>query len=106
MRRLLIGTALLCVVTGSFGTIVLRAAAQDASPDGEAGQLMANRCGICHSTDLVTQQKLDRPRWTATVDKMISWGATLSPEERDKLVDYLVAQYRPDLPVGATDGAK
>ncbi len=96
MRRLLIGMAAMSVVAGSFGTIALHVAAQDIPRDQEAMQLMANRCGMCHSTDLVMQQKLDRPRWTATVDKMIRWGAGLSPEERDKLVEYLAAQYRPD----------
>jgi len=100
MRRLLIGMAMMSVVTGSFGTIALRATAQDGSGDQEAMQLMVNRCGICHSTDLVTQQRLDRSRWTATVDKMIRWGAGLSPDERDSLVAYLVAQYHTDAPVG------
>jgi len=89
------------VVAGSIGTIALRAAAQDAPHDQEAVQLMANRCGICHSTDLVTQQRLDRSRWMATVDKMVRWGAGLSPEERDILVKYLAVQYRPDAPVDA-----
>jgi len=98
MRRLLIGMAMMSVVTGSFGTIVLRAAAQDVSPDQEAMQLITNRCGICHSTDLVTQQRLDHSRWTATVDKMIRWGAGLSPDERDRLVEYLAAQYHPQAP--------
>ena len=88
------------VLTGSFGTIALRAADQDAPRDQEAVQLIATRCGMCHSTDLVTQQRLDRPCWTATIDKMIRWGTDLSPEERDRLVEYLVAQYHPDAPAG------
>jgi mono/diheme cytochrome c family protein len=95
------------VVLGLSGGLVLRAAAQDGSRDQEAMQLMANRCGICHSTDLVMQQRLDRSRWTATVDKMIRWGAGLSPEERDILVKYLAVQYRPDAPADEKpDGAK
>jgi len=98
MRRLLIGMAVMSVVAGSFGTIALRAADQDAPRDQEAVQLIVTRCGSCHSTDLVTQQKLDRSRWTATIDKMIRWGAGLSPDERDLLVAYLAAQYRPDAP--------
>jgi mono/diheme cytochrome c family protein len=99
--------AAMSMVAGSFGTIALRAAAQDVSRDQEARQLMTNRCGICHSTDLVVQQRLDRSHWTATVDKMIRWGASLSPEERDRLVGYLAAQDRPDAPAGAKpEGAK
>lgn len=100
MRRLLIGMAVMSLLLGLFGVSVLRVAAQDAPHDQEAMQLVANRCGICHSTDLVTQQRLDRPRWTATVDKMIRWGAGLSPEERDRLVEYLAMQYHPNKPAG------
>lgn len=99
MRPQLSGVILVNVLLGLFGVIVLRAAAQDGSQDQEAMQLVANRCGICHSTDLVTQQRLDRSRWTATVDKMIHWGAPLSPEERTALVNYLATQYHPQAPV-------
>ena len=107
MRPRLSGMILMSVLLGLFGVVVLRAAAQDGSRDQEAMQLVANRCGICHSTDLVTQQRLDRPRWTATVDKMIRWGAGLSPEERDRLVEYLVMQYHPNKPAGVQrDGEK
>ena len=74
--------------------------AQDARTEHPA-QLVAERCGTCHSTDLVTQQRLDRPRWAATVDKMIHWGAVLSPEERNALVSYLAAQYHQQAPVEA-----
>ncbi len=107
MRPRLSGMILMSLLLGLSGGLVLRAAAQDGSRDQEATQLVANRCGICHSTDLVTQQRLDRPRWTATVDKMIRWGAGLSPEERDRLVEYLAMQYHPNKPAGGPpNGAK
>jgi len=99
MRRLLIEMVVVSVLSGLFGAIASRAAAQDVSRDQEVMQLIANRCGICHSTDLVTQQRLDRSRWTATVDKMIRWGALLSPEERTALMNYLATQYHPQAPV-------
>jgi mono/diheme cytochrome c family protein len=47
------------------------------------------RCTICHSSDLITQQQLDRSMWTKVVDKMIKWGAPVSAEERKVLLDYL-----------------
>jgi mono/diheme cytochrome c family protein len=75
--------------------------AEDSNQDRDAAHLVAERCGICHSTDLVTQQRLDRPRWATIVDKMIHWGAPLSPEERNALVQYLAAQYHPQAPVEA-----
>jgi len=73
--------------------------AEDSNQDRDAARLVAERCGICHSTDLVTQQRLDRSRWTATVDKMIHWGAPLSQEERNALVNYLATQYHQQAPV-------
>ncbi|MGH7146302.1 MAG: hypothetical protein ACREIJ_00160 [Nitrospiraceae bacterium] len=98
LRAVLSGLAVIGVAAGALlwlGSRSATAVAQDAPTDHAAAQLVAERCGICHSTDLVTQQRLDRSRWTATVDKMIHWGAPLSPEERDILVNYLAAQYHP-----------
>ena len=53
------------------------------------------RCTICHSSDLITQQRLDRSMWTKEVDKMIKWGAPVRPEERKFLLDYLSTSYGP-----------
>ncbi len=72
--------------------------AEDSNQDRDAARMVAKRCGTCHSTDLVTQQRLDRPRWAATVDKMIRWGATLSSEERTALLNYLTTRYHPNKP--------
>lgn len=53
------------------------------------------RCTLCHSSDLITQQRLDRPSWTKVVDKMVTWGALVGPDERKFLLDYLSASYGP-----------
>ena len=53
------------------------------------------RCTICHSSDLITQQQLDRSMWTKVVDKMIKWGAPVSAEERKVLLDYLSTYHGP-----------
>ena len=108
LRAVPSGLAVIGVAAGALlwlGSPSVTAVAQERSND-EAMQLLANRCGICHSTDLVTQQRLDRSRWTATVDKMIHWGAPLSPEERNALVNYLAAQYHPNLPEGVQPESK
>lgn len=60
--------------------------------------LLLSRCAVCHSTDLVTQQRLDRGRWEATISKMIHWGADVSKDEAETLVNYLSARYHPDAP--------
>lgn len=52
-------------------------------------------CTPCHETDIIEQQRLTRGRWVGSVDKMIRWGATVTPEERDALVDYLASRFGP-----------
>jgi len=59
----------------------------------QAEGLLIARCAVCHSTDLVVQQRLSRPAWEATVNKMQHWGAELSEEEAGLLVDYLAGRY-------------
>ena len=60
--------------------------------------LIVARCAVCHSLDLISQQRLPRDRWLATVDKMKHWGAEISEEEADLLVRYLSARYHPGAP--------
>jgi cytochrome c oxidase cbb3-type subunit 3 len=65
-------------------------------PRAEA--LVLARCSVCHSADLITQQRLPLDRWEATVEKMQHWGAELSSEEATLLVRYLSARYHPGAP--------
>lgn len=60
--------------------------------------LIIARCSVCHSADLITQQRLPRTRWEATVGKMEHWGAEISKDEADLLVRYLSARYHPGAP--------
>ena len=71
-----------------------------AAQDQEDKRLVAARCAVCHSTDLIVQQRLTREQWTATVHKMASWGAQLSSAEQTRLVDYLAAHYHPSASAG------
>ena len=60
--------------------------------------LIIARCSVCHSPDLISQQRLPRERWVATVEKMKHWGAEISGDEADLLVRYLSARYHPGAP--------
>jgi len=60
--------------------------------------LIIARCSVCHSPDLISQQRLSRDRWAATVDKMKHWGAEISNDEADLLTRYLSARYHPGAP--------
>jgi hypothetical protein len=37
-------------------------------------RLLIARCAVCHSTDLIVQQRLTRTQWIATLNKMARWG--------------------------------
>ncbi len=98
------GAVALAVVSGFFSLAMVTAAQEEdlvtiaaaLAPRGEG--LIIARCSVCHSPDLVTQQRLPRDRWEATVEKMRHWGAELSNEEADLLVRYLSARYHPGAP--------
>ncbi len=64
----------------------------------QAIRLLNTRCTMCHSTDLITQQRLNESKWRTEIEKMIRWGAYLSSQEQDLLVSYLASRYHPDVP--------
>ncbi len=57
--------------------------------DGNA--LVDERCTSCHTRDRVDEEHMDEAGWTATVDRMIGYGADLDSAERQAVIDYLVA---------------
>jgi cytochrome c5 len=57
--------------------------------DGEAAGLVAARCTVCHDRHLIDQQRLDADGWRREVDKMISWGASVTDAEREAIVEHL-----------------
>jgi hypothetical protein len=64
--------------------------------DGPAKDLVVGRCAICHSLDYIPMNSpfLDRKGWEAEVDKMVKvMGAPITPEEAQKIVDYLATEY-------------
>ena len=92
----MVGAAFLCV-SGIGGQ---REGFNQALADerAEGARLLQGRCAVCHSLDLITQQRLSRSRWDATVNKMSHWGAQLSEEEQQVLTDYLASRFHPDAP--------
>lgn len=59
-----------------------------ATLDGNA--LVDERCTVCHTRDRIDQQDKDEEGWTATVDRMIGYGADLDSAERQAVINYLV----------------
>ncbi len=56
---------------------------------------MKQRCVSCHDSDIITSQKLSLTGWTRSVDKMVRWGAAVTPAEREVLQPYLAANFGP-----------
>lgn len=69
-------------------------AAQDLPP-GPGRDTVTTRCLSCHESDLIVQQRLSRAGWGREIDKMVRWGATVQPAERDPMLDYLTAHFAP-----------
>ena len=76
------------------GSHVPRAGAQDAGiPRTEGWVLVASRCVICHSVEIAVQQRQGPLGWGEIIDRMVTYGMPLQPEERAALVSYLVRHY-------------
>ena len=98
--RVLIGAVVLGIAELAVGTSAQEddLASVSAALALRAEGLIVARCSVCHSPDLVSQQRLPKDRWLATVDKMKHWGAEISNDEADLLVQYLAARYHPGAP--------
>ncbi len=70
--------------------------AETAGTDHVAQRLLAARCTVCHSIELIVQQRLDQDHWDTIVKKMSSWGAQVSESEQEVLVAYLASRYHPN----------
>jgi quinoprotein glucose dehydrogenase len=105
--RLLVVAAVLCA--GPLAT----ALAQRPKPDSEdkrpslgtqlsslplgPGKAIAGKaCLRCHSADILRQQRLSEKQWTASVTKMIGWGAEVPENKKAELVAYLARNFGPD----------
>lgn len=100
LGRTLIGIVVLGMAGAAVATWAQEedAASVSAALAPRAEGLIVARCSVCHSPDLVSQQRLPKDRWAATVDKMKHWGAEISDDEAELLVRYLSARFHPAAP--------
>jgi quinohemoprotein amine dehydrogenase len=56
--------------------------------------LMQQRCSVCHSLSRIETTHKTTDQWKTTVDRMISHGAQLTPQEEQTLIDYLAQNYK------------
>lgn len=93
----------------TFGGLLLAANLLAADPAvlarGEKEE--ARNCVACHSLRIVHSQRLSKVAWNRELDKMAGWGATF--QDRDALIEYLVANFgddrAPQAPVNTQDGS-
>ena len=62
-------------------------------PPGPMQPKMKTACLECHDAHIIVQQRLGKAAWTKEVDKMIKWGASVGPGDRDTLIEYLSTNF-------------
>jgi mono/diheme cytochrome c family protein len=92
-RLIKLSLALTAAACGLMGANT-RAARQDL-PEGKGAELARDRCVNCHEVDLIVSQRLSRQGWTREVEKMIRWGAVASDAEKEILIEYFAAHFKP-----------
>jgi len=71
-------------------------AAQDPGagmPDGPGKDITVKTCTKCHSITNVTGAHKDTDGWTATITKMVGYGATGSDDDFQAILDYVSKNY-------------
>jgi quinoprotein glucose dehydrogenase len=64
-------------------------------PAGAGKAEVEAACYACHASDLLVQQRLTHKQWTATVEKMMRWGADVPPAQKTPVIDYLARHFGP-----------
>jgi hypothetical protein len=64
-------------------------------PPGKAKASVESACYACHSADILVQQRLTEKQWTATVEKMIRWGAVVPKDQKIPITEYLSKNFGP-----------
>ena len=73
------------------------AAAPAPAPVGypDPAQEFRNACVSCHGMEPITGQRLTRAQWDREITKMTGWGAQVKADDREKFLDYLLANFGP-----------
>jgi competence ComEA-like helix-hairpin-helix protein len=62
-------------------------------PDGPGKEAFSKVCSGCHELDLATGQKKTKKDWQDTVDRMAGYGAEMTKEQSEQIVNYLAANF-------------
>jgi hypothetical protein len=84
-----LGSALLA---GAVGGV---AAQGNPLPPGQHMELVLGSCIMCHAPEILAQQRLDRATWEAIVNRMIGYGAPITPATKPLIMEYLTTHLGP-----------
>ncbi|MBI2819932.1 MAG: cytochrome C [Acidobacteria bacterium] len=62
-------------------------------PEGPGKAIIEEACVMCHALSLVSSAGYDRAQWLEAVDRMVTLGAELTPDQVPVVVDYLAANF-------------
>ena len=71
-------------------------------PEGPVRQIILSSCTACHGIDEYGYYAMDRDAWRALIERMqvtpsgVVPGAVIADEDREILLDWLVAKFGPD----------
>jgi cytochrome c5 len=70
-------------------------------PVGEGRNIVITACVKCHEGGLkeVVSARKTQAQWNATIAKMVSAGARLTPEESSTIENYLSKAFPPEKPI-------
>jgi competence protein ComEA len=71
------------------------ATTQTPAGDAKTAALFEATCSSCHELSQSTSQSMDRAGWSSTIERMIGYGASLTPAQADELATYLAATHGP-----------
>jgi cytochrome c5 len=66
-----------------------------ALPEGPGKALVTERCLLCHSAALISQQRKDAAAWGRTVTQMRTWGTPIQDADQTAVVAYLAEHFGP-----------
>ena len=90
MSRSTRAVALAAIIVASATT----AAAQETQLPQTPGWELVMRCLMCHSVEIAVQQRFGPEGWSDTLDRMIKYGAPIPPDDKQRLMAYLLRHFR------------
>jgi mono/diheme cytochrome c family protein len=67
----------------------------DALPDEPGREILVSSCVQCHAMEMILEAKKSEPEWKQTVDRMVGYGADVTPEQQNLVVKYASAHFGP-----------